>query len=425
MSPQQKAVANPKVRRRSRLVPILWLALVGIEAAAPYKGWVVLLIGLSTIWILGRLWANRLAVGLTIRRESRFGWGQVGDQMLERITVRNASWLPATWVELSDLSTLPIEHQIRTFGIGGRRRYQWYERVVCRRRGRFILGPTALRTGDPFGIYEVEHQIAGESTVLVLPPTIEWQEMAEVAQTGRDEGEVTGPKVQPGVGASQVRPYQPGDSLRWVHWPTSARQGSLYIRQFDSLSAGGWMILVDLGGRRGPGPHDPAIVESVVALGASLACQALARDQAVGLTTLGPGGTITVPVRRGTAQRWDVLSALAEAEPAPVSLEALYQVATGGAAGQAALVVITGAQDAGRLLPWVETGGWVGSAPVVYLVTHEPGGSGRTVAETLAERGFTPMIVPHAEVQAMIAALPTWIERRSELASTAEWRPMG
>ena len=98
MSPQQKAGANPKVRRRSRLVPILWLALVGIEAAAPYKGWVVLLIGLSTIWILGRLWANRLAVGLTIRRESRFGWGQVGDQMLERITVRNASWLPATFL---------------------------------------------------------------------------------------------------------------------------------------------------------------------------------------------------------------------------------------------------------------------------------------------------------------------------------------
>lgn len=424
MSRERSASDRPKARRRSKLVPILWLALVGIEVVAPYRGWVVLLIGLSAIWFFGWLWANRLAAGLTIRRESRFGWSQVGDQMLERITVRNASWLPATWVELSDLSTLPIEHQIRTFGIGGRRKYQWYERVVCRRRGRFVLGPTALRTGDPFGIYRVERQMAGETTVLVLPPMIEWQEMPQVAQTGRDEGEVTGPKVQPGVGASQVRPYQPGDSLRWVHWPTSARQGSLYIRQFDTLSAGGWMVLVDLGERGGAGPSDRAVVESVVALGASLACQTLARDQAVGLTTSGAGGTITVPVRRGTAQRWDVLAALAEAEPGALSLESQYQLASAGAAGQASLVVVTSAQDADRLLPWADEGAFLGPPPLVYLVTKEPEGAGRDVAETLAGRGFTALIVPHADVQAKIAALPTWIERRSEMASTAEWRPM-
>ncbi|NIV34314.1 MAG: DUF58 domain-containing protein, partial [Anaerolineae bacterium] len=36
------------------------------------------------------------------------------------------------------------------------------------------------------------------------------------------------------MSVSSVREYLPGDSMRWIHWPTTARCDETFVRTFDS-----------------------------------------------------------------------------------------------------------------------------------------------------------------------------------------------
>jgi uncharacterized protein (DUF58 family) len=45
-----------------------------------------------------------------------------------------------------------------------------------------------------------------------------------------------------------VRPYLPGDSARLVHWPTSARRGTLVVREHEPPVVVGVALVVELHG---------------------------------------------------------------------------------------------------------------------------------------------------------------------------------
>jgi len=55
------------------------------------------------------------------------------------------------------------------------------------------------------------------------------------------------PGQGPGDTVRTVRPYVPGDAARLVHWPSSARRGSLVVRDHEPPAAFGCAIVVDLG----------------------------------------------------------------------------------------------------------------------------------------------------------------------------------
>ena len=174
------------IRPVSRLVPALLVLMTLIQLAFPYRGWMILLVGLGGAWLVGRLWAGALRDGLALKREARFQWSRVGDRMIERLTLVNTSAFPAPWIELIDQSSGPLMRHSRAFSIGRRTSLRWHETLVCRQRGRFVIGPTRLRTGDPFGLFEVEIELSETVSLLVLPPVIPWESLPAFNR-GRDE----------------------------------------------------------------------------------------------------------------------------------------------------------------------------------------------------------------------------------------------
>ncbi|MCP4517159.1 MAG: hypothetical protein GY824_18265, partial [Delftia sp.] len=143
------AARQAQLQLNSRLLPLLLGSLLLLQLAFPYKGWMMLLVGLGGGWLIGYLWARSLAGGLQLGREMRFGWAQVGDRLEERFTLFNAGWAPGLWVELVDHSTLPDYHASRVTSVGTQASNQWRLKSICTHRGLFTLGPTSLRTSDP------------------------------------------------------------------------------------------------------------------------------------------------------------------------------------------------------------------------------------------------------------------------------------
>jgi uncharacterized protein (DUF58 family) len=381
----KKRTLEPQIQLKSRLLPVLVGLLCVLQLGFPYKGWMILLVGLSGAWLISYLWVRSLARGLHFSREMRYGWAQVGDRLEERFTLVNEGWAPGLWVELQDHSTLPGYKASCVRHVGSRGVARWHSDGICVRRGLFTLGPTTLRAGDPLGLYTLRLRYDDSMALMVTPPTLPLP-VIEVAPGGRaGEGRQTRANtLERTVSSVGVREYDASDSLRWVHWPVSAHRDALFVRLFDSTPSSDWWIFLDLDQHVQAGKGWDTTDEHGVMLAASLASQGLRSGRAVGLATHGEE-LIWLPPQRGDAQRLAILQALALVKPGTQTLANLLRrgAAQSASVKHPSLVIITPAADGNwieALPPLIQRG----VVPTVLLLDPASFGGNADVNTTLA-----------------------------------------
>lgn len=386
---------DPRLKLNSWLAPALVVLLLFLQLLTPYRGWQILLVGLGGAWGLSYLWSRTLARRLRLTREQRFGWAQVGDRLVERFTLENNGPLPALWVEVVDYSTLPGYRVGRGTGVAADSAIRWHTEALCSRRGLFVLGPTSLRTGDPLGFYTVTLEYPASTPLLVLPPVVPLPTI-EVAPGGRaGEGRPRANAPERTVSAAGVREYVPGDSFRWIHWPTSARRGELYVRLFESTPAGDVWVCLDLDRRVQLGEGADSTEEHGVILAASLADRELRTGQAVGLVTHGQS-LVWLKPEAGPGQRWQILQALALVQAGSVAASELLSRVGPSISQRASLIFITPAVDGDwvpALVPLLRRG----VVPTVLLLDPLSFGGTQTVLATttlLAQMGVACEVIP-------------------------------
>jgi uncharacterized protein (DUF58 family) len=351
---------------RSRTLPVLVFVLLILHILSPFDGWWILLVGFGGAWLGSYFWARALANKLRLRREMRFGWAQVGDRLEERFTLQNQSWLPASWVEVIDFSTLPDCQGSRVTGVGGSAENRWTTQSVCTQRGLFTLGPTGLQFTDPLGIYQVQIEDQHSTSIMVTPPIVPLPAI-EVAPGGRTgEGKPRPNALERTVSASGVRDYIPGDSLRWVHWPTTAHHDELFVRLFEGTPAADWWILLDTDYSVQVGQGPDSTLEHAITLAASLADRGLRTRHAVGLAASGDPA-VWLPPQEGDGHRWAILRALALVGPAQLPFHQFLDRLKPSFGKYASLILITPNVSGSwlkTLLPLI----WTGAVPTVLLL---------------------------------------------------------
>ena len=112
----------------------------------------------------------------------------------------------------------------------------------------------------------------------------------------------------PGVEYADIRAYIPGDQLRTVNWPVSARRGSLHVTERLTDRSVDVVVLVDLGAQP-PGPATTATQRAVE--GAVQVVQsALRGGDRAGLVTLGGGRPLWLGPDIGQRQFYRVCGAV-------------------------------------------------------------------------------------------------------------------
>ncbi len=86
-----------------------------------------------------------------------------------------------------------------------------------------------------------------------------------------------------GIEFSEVRAYQPGDSIRQIDWNVSARMGHPYIKKFEETRELTVMLVIDVSGSGAFGTIDKVKRELAVELAAVLAFSAIRNNDKVGL----------------------------------------------------------------------------------------------------------------------------------------------
>jgi uncharacterized protein (DUF58 family) len=233
-----------------------------------------------------------------------------GDSLAMDVTIWNRKPLPLPWVAAEDLVTdgLSVRERPqldRDNEIVGRRilvnawSLAWYERVVRHfhldhlRRGVYDFGPVRIRVRDILGRDAVEADVDMPATLVVSPATL------PVRRTGHEASPIGERRarrslfVDPSLYGG-VRPFQPGDSLRRVHWRATARLGSPVSRRYEP--ARGREVVLALDVQTLPGAHwemtwDEAAFEGLCTTAASLARRLLDDGASVGIAAASYTGT--------------------------------------------------------------------------------------------------------------------------------------
>lgn len=272
---------------------------------------------LSSLFGLSYLWARRMGRSVTASRRLKYSVFQVGDWLEEEITLKNSGLLPVIWALFSDRSSIPgyLFRSVRA--VSGQETVPFTASTLCETRGIFALGPWQVEMGTPFGLFTCCQIFPDKQEIIVYPPLSPLPEHALPHHSVKGEHRsLRQPLSAETINASAPRAYVLGDSLRRIHWPTSARQGKLYVKTFDPESSSRVWLIPDLEADHHFGTGAQATIESAAVLAASLADILLAQGLAVGMFAEGEPPLVVQP-QRGTAHLWELLKAAAVLQPLP------------------------------------------------------------------------------------------------------------
>jgi uncharacterized protein (DUF58 family) len=140
-------------------------------------------------------------------------------------------------------------------------------RLPTDRRGRFVIGPLTLQVEDPFGLAVRAVEAVASTTATVYPRFDDVPGLPAAPGQDPQAGSIQRAARAQGEEFYALRPYELGDDLRRVHWPSTARSGELMIRQLEVPWQHRATVLLDV--RRAV--HTPESFELAVSIAASIA----------------------------------------------------------------------------------------------------------------------------------------------------------
>jgi uncharacterized protein (DUF58 family) len=151
-------------------------------------------------------------------------------------------------------------------------------RFLASRRGVEPLGPLLEERRDPFGLV-VRSRVHDVRDEVVVHPVVHPLRLATPSQRQRQRANLI-PRLSddPLADFRALREYQPGDDPRKIHWATSARTGTLLVRDFLELRRAMRLVILETLSST----ISAALFEEAVEIAASLAADAV--EQSIMLT---------------------------------------------------------------------------------------------------------------------------------------------
>lgn len=300
-----------RIRRIVFILPAVFLAL----ALAGGSELLLHLFFLSAfVPIVCCLWTVFGLRGISAQAEEPPEHCRVGERFGQQVSIFNSSRIPKLWLKVEQNSDMPEQHSATVLNVSPGDSCGWQTTVHCRRRGRYNLGPITATATDPFSLFSRERRLGDPHSILVYPATFDLPlfRLSSFSDFGHGSGHQSISQISPN--ASSVREFATGDSLRHIHWHSTAHTGKLMVRVFDpdhsySGSKTVWVI-VDMHGASQMGEAEEATEEYSITIAASLIRKHSGSGMRVGMVALGDQ-TYLFPPGREDERLWSMLEALA------------------------------------------------------------------------------------------------------------------
>jgi len=197
-------------------------------------------IGLPVAVLLAWLWTALANRPLRVTRKLPSGERLEGDDV--EVEVRLASerrLLPARWTLREEIGKLG--ERSTPLAADGHARYV-LERLA---RGRYEFEGSTAVIEDPFGLERVEQALDSPGALLVYPRLVELDRLFSEGGTRSHDGRQLLLRRPSGFDLHSVREYEHGDSLRKVHWRSTARRAQLMVKELEDSPRDEAAIVLD------------------------------------------------------------------------------------------------------------------------------------------------------------------------------------
>ncbi len=285
----------------------------------------------TTVYLLAWQWQKFALRHFEYRREFSEKRAFVGETITVNLSFTNRKWLPLPRLRVDDyVSTALIFTDAKPEGshipglsfIRQHVALSWYERVTrqyhldCRRRGLYRFAQLRIEAGDPFGLFTITEERRQEDRIIIYPEVkpvtgLDFPTKALLGEWLSRRRMFEDPIYMRGV-----RPYQPEDDLRHVHWKNTARTDTLQTKIFEPSTAPNVMLFINIStyAKHWEGV-DSEMLERLVSVAASMCAYAVERRLMVGLSANGTVFRSDQPLRvlpsRSPQQLTHLLEALA------------------------------------------------------------------------------------------------------------------
>ena len=180
-----------------------------------------------------------------------------GDLLVVELDVTNSRTRTDSWaiavedrIQRSDSSKGSVMERVDVLAprvpVGETARLSYRGRLM--QRGHYVFGPVRVSTRFPLGLVRRSIQLSVTDRLVVCPQlgqlTWRWTQLIQSQRVGSRHTRHKHGLVEGDFYC--LRDWRSGDSRRWIHWRTSAKRGSLKIRQFEQQRNQNIALLVDL-----------------------------------------------------------------------------------------------------------------------------------------------------------------------------------
>lgn len=173
-------------------------------------------------------------------------------------------------------------------------------------RGKYIFQPVIIESSAPFGLIKYQRKFHLPTLFTVYPKPLHI--LKPEFERANDLYAAT-QLLMKGSGYSDdfwgLREYAPGDSLRFVHWRTSAKEQKLMIKEFRRTSGANFVFILDTTSNKHKGNKKTSSLEYSIKIAAALIDNCIKQATEVELYT----NDGTPPMK--TMSIWNILSHLA------------------------------------------------------------------------------------------------------------------
>jgi uncharacterized protein (DUF58 family) len=200
-------------------------------------------LGLVLAVVAAAVWVRVLRRPMSLRRPPSEIEHLAGDDVPVRLDLDVAGGLPpATLVARERIARLG-EHEARLERRDGRLHGRYTLRAVP--RGRYAVESSQVVIEDPFGLERVEIDLARAEALLVYPRLVDLDRLFSDAGAQTPGGRRLLLRRTTGFELHSVREYEHGESLRRVHWPSTARRGELMVKELEDSPRDEAAVLLD------------------------------------------------------------------------------------------------------------------------------------------------------------------------------------
>ena len=292
--------------------------------------------GLVLAPLAARAWVRLAAAPIELRRRAGRGAHVEGEDVWVTIQASPTSRVPPPSLGLR-------EHvpRIGERSTALRRDGRFYRGTyVLERlpRGRYVVDQATAAIEDPFGLARSEVELSAGGALVVYPQLVALSGLFSESGAHAQDGRRLLLRRQSGFDLHSVREYVEGESLRKVHWASTARRGRLMVKELEDSPRDEIAVVLDTDEA---GVVGESFDVAVRAAGSILHAHA-ARGRRAVLALNGKPPT-SVPVASLEGDWLAALEALAAAEPGGTVPVVELLAREGGAAARALeLVVVTG-----------------------------------------------------------------------------------